>query len=111
MKDLKLKENEPYRVEFWLVFEALAEEHPFLYEYLHIVKKVPEKYSCELCFLFSLLSEKITPKLKRKLTLYEASALVSIYWGNMERKNQCTCDVVYVMDSANEAARRNILDG
>jgi len=111
MKDLKLSENEKHRNEAWDIFEAVADEHPFIYKYLHTVKKIPEKYSCELCFLFSLLSEKITPNLKRKLTLAEASALVSIFWGNMERKNKCTCDVVSVLNSANEASRRNILDG
>lgn len=111
MKDLKLLENEKHRNEVWNIFEAVADEHPFIYKYFQTVKKIPEKYSCELCFLFSLLSEKITPNLKRKLTLAEASALVSILWGNMERKNKCTCDVVSVLNSVNEASRRNILDG
>jgi hypothetical protein len=110
MKDLKLLENDKYRNELWNIFEDLADEHRFLYNYLSTVKKIPEKYSCELCFLFNLMSENVTPKLKRKLTLEEASALVSIFWGNMERRNNCTCDVVSLLNGANEATRRDIFD-
>jgi len=110
MKDLRLSENEKHRNEFWEIFEVLADEHPFLYDYLTSLKKIPEKHDCELCFLFTLLSEKITPELNRKVSITEASALVSILWGVMERRNKCSCDVVSVLNGANEAARRNILD-
>lgn len=108
MKDLQLYENKSKRIEFWETFEQVADQYAFLYDYLAVVKKTPKKYDCELCFLFNLLSEEITPKLQRKLTIDEASALVSIYWGGMERKGNCTCGIVAIMNSMNEIARKDL---
>lgn len=108
MIDLQLCENKSKRIEFWQIFEKIADEHIFLYDYLSVVKKTPEKYTCELCFLFYLLSEEITQKLQRKLSFTEASVMVSIYWGAMERKDTCNCGIVAIMNSMNEITRENM---
>lgn len=108
MKDLKLCRNRSKRVEVWKVFEQVADDNPVLYDYLKDVKKIPEKYNCELCFLINLLSEEIMPQLQGKITNEEASAVVSIYWGSMERKNACDCNIKDIFESINEIERQNM---
>jgi hypothetical protein len=102
MKDLKLCGNEEARVEYWSVFEKVADENKILYESLSKVKKTPEKFDCELCFLFSLLSEEITPKLVRKISIDEAKKIVSILWGCMERKGTCSCGIIEILNTVDE---------
>lgn len=94
MLDLKKCENENKRNEYWKTFEEIADKNPILYGCLSIIKKIPKKHRCELCFLFTLLSEKIIPKLNKKLSLKEIESVTSVLWGNMERKGNCNCNAV-----------------
>ena len=55
-----------------------------------------------------LLSEEIMPQLQGKITNEEASAVVSIYWGSMERKNACDCNIKDIFESINEIERQNM---
>lgn len=108
MRDLKLSVNKRKRIEFWETFEQIADKNSILYEYLSVVKNVPEKYDCELCYLFNLLSQEIIPNLSFKPTRKETSAIISIYWGSMPRNDECSCEVVDIIQSINEVTRKSL---
>tara|TARA_R110000751_G_scaffold242231_1_gene342641 strand:- start:4000 stop:4323 length:324 start_codon:yes stop_codon:yes gene_type:complete len=107
MIDLQLLENQSKRVDFWEVFEKIADRNPFLYSYLKKVKETPKEYDCELCFLFKLFSEEITCRLDKKLSHFESKAVLSILWGGMKKLNRCQCEVLDTIGKY-EASRKSV---